>query len=461
MLRLHDTATGEARELALRQPGAASLYVCGVTVYGPPHIGHGRFVLVFDILRRYLDHLGLQVAHVSNVTDVDDKIINRANEESRSWQSVAEECEAQWWEAMDALGARRPTAIPHAAAYIPQIVDLVGELVGAGMGYDTSDGVYLSVEQVEGYGLLAHQPLESLRAGGGARVVVGDEKRSPADFALWKKAKPGEPSWDSPWGPGRPGWHSECVVMALELLGEGFDLHGGGQDLIFPHHENERAQAVALGRGFANHWMHNGMVEVGGEKMAKSLANFTTIGEMLASGADPRAYRLLVARSHYRSPIEVGTDQIVEAGSALAGLDAFGRLVAELEAAVPEPPAAGANEAPAELRRRFAAAMDDDLDTPGAVALLFKAVRSVNAEASTAPGAALETGRVVRELLGVLGLELAGGEAELPAEVTELTRDRDAARAARDWAAADRIRDRLTTLGWVVEDTPAGTRVRR
>jgi cysteinyl-tRNA synthetase len=403
------------------------------------------------------------VAHVSNVTDVDDKIINRANREERSWQDVAEECEAQWWAAMDALGALRPTVVPHASAYFPQMVALVEELVGTGKAYEIGDGVYLSVEQVDGYGLLAHQALESLRAGGGGRAVVGDEKRSPLDFVLWKKAKPGEPSWESPWGPGRPGWHTECVVMSLDLLGEGFDLHGAGQDLIFPHHENERAQAVALGRRFANHWMHNGMVEVGGQKMSKSLDNFTTIEEMLASGADPRAYRLLVARSHYRSPIEVGKEQVVAAGESLRRLDAFARLVEDLASAAPDLPAAGANPRAGEVRARFSAAMDDDLDSAGALAVLFDAVRSVNAEAGSAPGAALETGRVVLELLGVLGFSFpAGGSAaELPAEVADLVQQRDLARAARDWAAADAIRGRLVELGWTVEDTAGGTRVHR
>ncbi|HEV2362086.1 MAG TPA: cysteine--tRNA ligase, partial [Acidimicrobiales bacterium] len=242
MLRLHDTATGEVRELGLREPGKASMYVCGSTVYNVPHVGHGRFVLVFDLLRRYLEYSGLEVAHASNVTDIDDKIIARANAEDRSWKDVADQYEASWWEGMDAIGALRPTFIPHASEYLDEMIDLISALVDKGDAYETSDGVYLSVAAVPGYGLLARQTLESLRAG--ARVTVDEEKRSPVDFALWKKAKPGEPTWDSPWGPGRPGWHTECVVMALGLLGEGFDLHGGGQDLQFPHHENERAQAV-------------------------------------------------------------------------------------------------------------------------------------------------------------------------------------------------------------------------
>ena len=246
MLRLHDTATGTVRPLELRDPGQVSMYVCGPTVYDLPHIGHGRYSLVFDVLRRYLLFCGLDVHYVSNITDVDDNIIKRANEQGRTEPEVAAEFEARWWEAMDGLGLLRPDETPHATAYVDRMVDLVGDLVRRGVAYETSDGVYLEVEKVDGYGLLARQSLGSLRAG--ARVEALEEKHSPLDFALWKKAKEGEPSWPSPWGAGRPGWHTECVVMSLDLLGDGFDVHGGGQDLAFPHHENERAQAVAEGR---------------------------------------------------------------------------------------------------------------------------------------------------------------------------------------------------------------------
>ena len=264
MLRLHDTATGTVRPLELRDPGHVSMYVCGPTVYDLPHLGHGRYALVFDVLRRHLLFSGLDVRYVSNITDVDDNIIKRAAEQGRSESEVAVEYEAEWWAAMDALGNLRPTDTPHATAYVADMVTLVAALVERQVAYETSDGVYLSVDRVPGYGLLALQPLDSLRAG--ARVEAVEEKRSPLDFALWKKAKAGEPSWPSPWGPGRPGWHTECVVMSLDLLGDGFDLHGGGRDLAFPHHENERAQAVALGRPFARHWAHNGWVEVGGRR---------------------------------------------------------------------------------------------------------------------------------------------------------------------------------------------------
>ncbi|MGH9300107.1 MAG: cysteine--tRNA ligase, partial [Acidimicrobiales bacterium] len=302
MLRLHDTATGEVRPLLSGGSEELRLYVCGPTVYGPPHSGHGRFTLVYDVLRKYLESTGVKVRHVSNVTDIDDKIIGLANAEGRRWDELAADCEEAWWQSMDRMGVARPHETPHATDFVGQMIDLIAELVARGAAYMISDGVYLSVAEVPGYGLLAQQPLESLRAG--ARVEVDAEKRSPMDFALWKLAKPGEPSWESPWGAGRPGWHTECVVMSLSLLGEGFELHGGGDDLKFPHHENERAQAVALGKTFARHWMHNGMVEVSGRKMSKSLGNFTTLAELLST-VDGRAYRLLVMQAHYRAPMEV------------------------------------------------------------------------------------------------------------------------------------------------------------
>ncbi|MGZ4786852.1 MAG: cysteine--tRNA ligase, partial [Acidimicrobiales bacterium] len=302
MLQLFDTAEGRVVPFETREPGKVSMYVCGPTVYGPPHLGHGRFSLVFDVLRRYLEWSGFEVTYVSNITDIDDKIIERANAEGRSADEIARKCEKVWYKAMDAINVKRPTHDPHATAYVDQMVALIADLVARGDAYETGDGVYFSAQSVPDYGLLARQSIESLQVG--ARVEANDEKRSPVDFALWKKAKPGEPSWPSPWGDGRPGWHTECVVMALDLLGEGFDLHGGGQDLAFPHHENERAQAVAQGRDFAHHWAHTGFVEIGGEKMSKSLGNFTNLLDLIDS-TDPRAFRLLVLRSHYRSPIEV------------------------------------------------------------------------------------------------------------------------------------------------------------
>lgn len=458
VLRLHDTATGQVSPLAQRDEGKVSMYVCGPTVYGPPHLGHGRFSLVFDVLRRYLEWCGNEVTYVSNITDVDDNIITKATDDGTTAQAVVDRYEAVWYEAMDAIGVERPSADPHATAFIEPMVALVEELVSRGAAYEIDDGVYLSVAAVDDYGLLARQDLESLRAG--ARVEVDSNKRSPVDFALWKKASgegPGQmdatasPWWASPWGPGRPGWHTECVVMSLGLLGDGFDLHGGGQDLAFPHHENERAQAVASGHAFAQHWVHNGFVEIGGEKMSKSLGNYVDLLD-LTERADPRSYRMLVLQSHYRSPVEVNETTTGNAEGALARLDALARRAADLAPASP----------PAEVVAAFRERMDDDLDTPGALSLVFSLVTRANTalDAGDAEGAAPLVA-AVRELCAAVGLDLAGDEDEVPADVAALAARRDQARAAKDWAAADALRDELVALGWKVEDTAAGTRVHR
>jgi len=452
VLRLHDTALGHSQELKTREPGQISLYVCGSTVYGPPHIGHGRFSLVYDVLRRFLEHSGFAVDHVSNVTDIDDKIIARANEEHRRPEEIAEQYEAEWWAAMDTLGCLPPTRVPHATAFIEEMVELVAELVALDSAYETSDGVYFTVSAVADYGLLAHQSLASLRSG--ARVEVDEKKRSPLDFALWKKAKPGEPWWASPWGPGRPGWHTECVVMSLALLGEDFDLHGGGQDLVFPHHENERAQAVAIGKQFARRWMHNGMVEArGGEKMSKSLGNVLTLSDLFEQ-SDPRAYRLLVLQSHYRAPIEVTATTLSDAVSALGRLDALSGRLAEAGGVDGE-------RIDPEVRDAFVERMQDDLDTPGATAVLFDAIRRANVafDARETPRAT-ELTRAVLECFGAVGLE-AKGAVEIPEAVLELGHRRDQARAERDFATADVLRAEIVALGYAVEDTASGTRIRR
>jgi cysteinyl-tRNA synthetase len=465
MLHLHDTATGTVRPLELRSPGEVSMYICGPTVYDLPHIGHGRFTLTFDVLRRYQLFNGLRVHYVSNITDVDDNIIKRARAEGRTETEVAEDYERRWWEAMDLLGVLRPSDTPHATAYIDQMVALVAGLVERGVAYEISDGVYLNVEQVPGYGLLARQPLDSLLSG--ARVEAVEEKRSPLDFALWKKAKPGEPAWDSPWGAGRPGWHTECVVMSLDLLGDGFDLHGGGRDLAFPHHENERAQAVADGRLFARHWVHNGWVEVDGTKMSKSLGNFTSLTDLLER-SDGRAYRLLVLRAHYRSPIEVTAGTVADAEKALARLDVLARrfsvgdLLERTESGyVVEgtEPAVGVDP---DALAAFRARMDDDLDTPGALAQIFELVTAAHTSADEGDaGRGKEWAETAAVLAAALGLSLRADVAVLDEETTRLVAERDQARAAKDFSRADALRDQLTALGWTLEDTAVGTAVRR
>jgi len=466
VLRLHDTATGTVRPLELRQPGQVSMYVCGPTVYDLPHLGHGRYSLVFDVTRRYMLFSGLSVEYVSNVTDIDDNIIKRAAQEGRTEPEVAAEYEDRWWEAMDALGVLRPSEDPHATAYVDEMVALVERLTGSGIAYETADGVYLDVSQVDGYGLLARQPLESLRAG--ARVEGSADKRSPLDFAVWKKAKPGEPSWPSPWGPGRPGWHTECVVMSLGLLGEGFDLHGGGQDLAFPHHENERAQAVADGRRFARLWMHNGWVTVAGEKMSKSLGNFTSLTDLLER-SDPRAYRLLVLRSHYRSPIEVTTSTVADAEKALARLDGIARrfFLPDILKKAPSGAVVRGEGAAVDLDEpavdRFCEHMDDDLDTPGALAGIFELVGLAHAAADQGEdGQAERFAHTAAVLCGALGLRLLAGVDDEPDEEDQRLLDaRNEARANRQWDRADELRQALSDRGWIVEDGPGGSVLRR
>ena len=458
MLQLHDTATGAVGPLTLREPGRVTIYACGPTVYDLPHIGHGRYVLVWDVARRFLVSQGYEVTFVSNITDIDDNIINRAAEEGSSESEVAATYEAEWFAAMDRLEVLRPDATPHATAYVTQMVELLERLLAAQVAYLTDDGVYLDVATVADYGLLAGQPLDQLRSG--ARIEANEQKRSPLDFALWKNAKPQQPSWPASFGAGRPGWHTECVVMSLDLLGEGFDLHVGGQDLRFPHHENERAQAVADGRRFARHWAHSGFVMVGGEKMSKSLKNFTSLTDLLER-ADARAYRLLCLQAHYRAPLEVTPETIAQAEATLLRLDNLARRFA-LPALPATPVVLAAFDLDPAAVGEFVAAMEDDLDTPRAFAQVMALVSAANGAADAGDGAgahALAT--TVAVLLGALGLRLAPVEVEVDPASAALASARDAARAAKDWAAADRLRAELEVLGWVVEDRDGVTTLHR
>jgi cysteinyl-tRNA synthetase len=451
MIRLHDTFSREKVELVPRDPGRVSIYVCGPTVYEVPHVGHGRAALVFDIIRRYLEWRGLDVTFVSNVTDVEDKIIARAAEEGSTEPEVAQRYEAAYWAEMDRLGVRRPDSLPRATAYIDGMVKLIGELVDAGRAYVVEGkGVYFDVTSFPEYGELAHRRLEDLLGSAGARVDVDERKRSPVDFALWKSAKPGEPAWDSPWGKGRPGWHIECSAMSLDLLGEGFDIHGGGDDLIFPHHENERAQAQGAGHPFARYWVHNGMVMVGAEKMAKSLGNFTTLKDAVDAHG-PRAMRMAVLQTRYRSPVEIGDSELDDAGEAVARLDALARRARVAGVATDAP---FDEDAVAE----FTAAMDDDFGTPEAMAVVFRLARDTNSAIDEAELERAAAGLVtVRELAGALGLELDDGSGADDAEIDALVEQRNRAREQGNFAEADRIRAELADRGVTLEDTPTGT----
>jgi cysteinyl-tRNA synthetase len=450
---LYDTAKRAVRDFEPRIDGRVGMYVCGPTVYDVPHVGHGRTAVVFDVVRRYLEWRGFTVSFVSNVTDVEDRIIERAAERGTTEPELAARYEREYWDQMDRLGITRPTEMPHATEFVDAMLGLIAQLVASGAAYVIEgQGVYFSVASYPGYGDLSHRRLADLLEGAGARVEVDELKRSPVDFALWKAAKPGEPSWGSPWGPGRPGWHIECSAMSLEILGDGFDIHGGGDDLVFPHHENERAQAEAAGHAFARYWMHSGMVVVGTEKMSKSLGNFTNLSDALdRHGA--RAFRMLVLQTQYRRPIEIGDTELHQAAAAVERLDAFARRA---RVAGVEPSAAADVDA-------FVAAMDHDIDTPAALAVIFDVVRRGNAALDA--GATDDAARAlatVDETTRALGLAIDDGlRVEGDEEIERLVAARDAARDARDFEAADRIRDDLAARGVTVEDTPHGTLWRR
>ena len=455
MLRIHDTMAAREVEFVPRVEGRASIYVCGPTVYDVPHIGHGRTALAFDIVQRYLQWRGLEVTYVSNVTNVEDKIIARAAREGTSEREIADRYEKDYWQQLDRLGVRPPDEVPRATEFIDQMVQLVAELIEAGHAYAIEgEGVYFEVQSYAGYGGLSHRKVEDLIEGAGARVDVDEQKRSPVDFALWKAAKPGEPDWDSPWGRGRPGWHIECSAMSLEILGEGFDLHGGGDDLVFPHHENERAQAEAAGHPFARHWIHSGMVEVGGEKMAKSLGNFTTLADALDAHG-PRAFRLAVLQVHYRSRTELGPSEMQAAGEAVDRLDALVRRAGGARIDVADAPL------DKETVRTFRNAMDNDFGTPAAVAAIFDAVKRANIAIDQGEhyGAASLVATVIH-LADALGLDVGvteGAGDDEAAEIDALVAARVAAREGRGFAEADRIRDLLAARGITLEDTAAGT----
>ncbi|MGZ4711936.1 MAG: cysteine--tRNA ligase [Acidimicrobiia bacterium] len=451
MVRIHDSLAKREVELTTRVPGRVSIYVCGPTVYDVPHVGHGRTATVYDVMRRYLEWRGLAVTFVGNVTNVEDKIIARAAAEGTTERELADRYEAAYWAELDRLNVRRPDEVPRATEFVPEMIELIRELVEHGHAYVIEgEGVYFAVDSFASYGALSGRRLEDLLEGAGSRVEVDELKRSPVDFALWKAAKPGEPDWDSPWGRGRPGWHIECSAMSLALLGDGFDLHGGGDDLVFPHHENERAQAEGAGHRFATHWIHSGMVMVGGEKMSKSLDNFTTLADAL-DRFGPAAFRLAVLQVQYRSQMELTPVELGAAAEGMQRIDNLRRRAARagIAAGVPDPDVIAA----------FTAAMDDDFGTPAAVAAIFEAVRGANAalDAGDEPGA---TGKLaaVEEALTALGFPppVARDGAD-DAEIDALVRDRDAARAARDFATADRIRDELAARGVTIEDSAAGT----
>ncbi len=456
-LKLYDTATRATRDFVPLRPGQASIYVCGATVQGAPHIGHLRSGLNFDILRRWLSYRGYDVTLVRNVTDIDDKIIAKAAEAGRPWWAHAALFEQAFRDGYAILGCLPPTVEPRATGHITEMITLMQQLIDLGHAYAADGDVYFDVRSFPAYGALSGQKIDEVEPAGDS--VGDDRKHDPRDFALWKSAKPGEPSWPTPWGPGRPGWHLECSAMAGKYLGEAFDIHGGGLDLIFPHHENEIAQSVAAGERFAQYWMHNGWVTMAGEKMSKSLGNTVSIAEM-AKQWRPVELRYYLGSAHYRSAIEYSPTALGEAATAYAGLEAFVQRAVEMlgePTELPEPPA------------DFVSAMDDDLNTSGALAAVHNARRAGNtALAAGDKAGAAESLAAVLSMTDILGInplvwQATSQQAEsLTDTVGQLVslalEQRQAARARKDYAASDQIRDTLASAGVVVEDTPDGPR---
>ncbi|MGH3157345.1 MAG: cysteine--tRNA ligase, partial [Streptosporangiaceae bacterium] len=463
-LRLHDTATRTVREFQPLVPGTASLYLCGATVQAPPHIGHLRSGVSFDILVRWLRAGGRKVTFCRNVTDIDDKILRVASEESVAWWAIAERNQRASNRAYDALGCVPPDVEPRATGHLPEMIALIRRLIELGHAYPAEGDVYFDVHSYSRYGALSGQRVEQMRA---ADDSGSPGKRDARDFALWKAAKPGEPFWETRWGPGRPGWHLECSAMAMKYLGESFDIHGGGLDLVFPHHENEIAQSVAAGYEFARYWIHNGLVGVAGEKMSKSLGNSLLVGEMLQR-VRPVELRYYLSQAHYRSTLEFSPEALAEAVAAYRRIEGFVARAAEVSGAAE---IGDSLDATAEdLPPAFAAALDDDLGVPEALAVVHTELRGGNnaLAAGDREAVAASAGRL-RGMLSVLGLDpldkqwQAGGRDDdlrgvVDALVQVALAQRQAARERKDFSAADTIRDDLRDAGVLVEDTPQGPR---
>ena len=455
-MKIFNTLTRDKQELIPLEENTLRIYACGPTVYNFIHIGNARPLCVFDVLRRYLEWRGYTVNFVQNFTDIDDKLIKKANEEGITVKEVAERYIEEFWTDAKGLNVREATVHPKATENIDAIQDIITSLIDQGFAYESAGDVYFRAKKFSEYGKLSHQPLDDLEAG--ARIDVAEIKEDPMDFCLWKSAKPGEPYWESPWGKGRPGWHIECSAMAGRFLGKTIDIHCGGQDLIFPHHENEIAQSeCANGCDFARYWMHNGYINVDNRKMSKSLGNFFTVREVAkVYGYEPIRY--LMISSHYRSPINYSTD-IIEQGK-----NALERLYTcrdNLDFALKN--AQDGGEIPeflAKYRNDFITAMDDDLNTADAIGVLFSMVREINTMVASGAGksAIEEAINVFDELTYVLGLVYCRDTADLDSEVEALIEQRTAARKARDFATADAIRDKLKGMGIVLEDTPQGVK---
>ncbi len=450
-MKLYNTLSGEATEFAPADGNTVRMYVCGVTPYSATHIGHALSYVAFDVLRRYLEHIGFEVRHVQNFTDVDDKIIQRAEEQGIEPTELAERYIDDFFQTMDSLNIRRAHIYPRATEEIGPIIETIDRLIGSGHAYAAGGDVFFRVQKSDGYGKLSHRTLEGMQAG--SRIEIDENKEHPMDFALWKGARPGEPSWESPWGPGRPGWHIECTSMSMTYLGESLDIHGGGQDLVFPHHENEIAQSEASTGvvPFSRYWVHNGLLRLGGDKMSKSLGNLVSVEEALQQFS-PDAIRLYFLSSHYRSPLSYSDE----------GCTAMERSLDRLRHALGRNGGSVGEPLDAEpYRQQFFEAMDDDLNTPRALASLFDLAREIN-RSSDAGHPVADAQESLRHLGAILGLTFAEPEASDAAAqsaapfIDLLLETRAALRQARQFEQADSIRDGLEQLGVSVEDTPSG-----
>lgn len=478
-LRVYNTMSGEKEEFKPLQDGKVGMYACGPTVYDVCHIGHARATTVFDVIARYLNYKGYDVTYVRNITDIDDKIIKKANEEGISWDKVAERYTSEFWEDMKALGNLPPSIEPKATEYIAQMHAIILLLIDKGFAYTVDGDVYFSVRKFASYGRLSKRNMDELLSG--ARVEVDERKKDPLDFALWKSSKPGEPWWESPWGKGRPGWHIECSAMTMKNLGETFDIHGGGKDLIFPHHENEIAQSeAATGKTFARYWLHNGFVTINAEKMSKSLGNFFTIKEVLKH-YHPEVLRFFLLTTHYRNPIDYSDAALNDARTGLSKFYSTFKRVDEMLAGLPEGAAVigsmknefekEALESIKGLPARIEEAMDDDFNTALAIGYMFDALKLINRLADEKCYSTMSFGRNViagfgNKLFGLFTAtpeEFFGTEAAKAAlgvsedEINRLIEERVAAKKGKDFKRADEIRSTLLEKGIVLEDSPKGT----
>lgn len=466
-MKVFNTLTRKKEEFIPIEKGVVRMYSCGPTVYNYFHIGNARPFIIFDTLRRYLEYCGNTVYFVQNFTDIDDKMINKANELGITVKELADRYIAEYFKDADNLGIKRATVHPRATENIDAIIGIIRELEEKGYAYNVDGDVYFATKKFKEYGKLSHQPLEDLESG--ARININEDKNDPMDFALWKKQKPGEPAWESPWGPGRPGWHIECSAMANKYLAKTIDIHSGGQDLIFPHHENEIAQSeCAHGVPFANYWMHNGYINIDNKKMSKSLGNFFTVRE-IAEEFDYEVIRFFMLSAHYRSPINF-SKTLME--SARSGLERIYNCISDMKFFAEKADSHALTDKEKEykekietLKAKYIAAMDDDLNTADAISAIFEIVSEANKAITAQSGFSKEvigfTVDTVKELGGVLGLLQKSEDGEISAEVKALLDERQAARASRDWAKSDELRDKLREMGITVKDTPQGQQIVR